>query len=566
MSSRKNLDSPSKASRTNEFSSDDEDAQKSTKTVPILYNFSIDEARSMIESLIKKRKDYKEPSGWKTKEKQSKKCLKEAKRYSNNDHLGKNLIENPELWEDPEEVDITSRKYQSKLLEQNKIFMEMKKLQLQKLNIATYNILLDVSPMVDLENNVLQHYLTSDLVSLGESLTHKKLSFLYLFLKFEIRTLGKCHGPKNMKVKGTEFEDLGFGFELPLSLMGTVGAVRVMRVKVKYDHYSKMCRSNKIPPRAEKDIPSYISQIERKILEMEDIVKICEDQHRLQQIEEERARDEAETLRQLEIKARKASKSVRKREKAFKWSPLLIQGVKMDPLKKILEGYFTLIYWRFLLSRKKVGDWIICQLETPQALKTVSWKADYKKPNTDEGANSNNAVTKKTPEEIEREIKEQEMELQKLVLVYLKLPSSALWFEPPTIVRWESEKGYWSTNGFYDIKFDEGKQTLSFRTLSFGIFALSAFRYSNLPLQSWELKPESENSALITLSAAAVQAEFLIGEGVITLKKFSCGNKPPVKGLQDKPMAVKDLIKEMRMQGVDIFPDYDSHCYIEGRY
>ena len=53
---------------------------------------------------------------------------------------------------------------------------------------------------------------------------------------------------KNMRVKGTNFEDLGFGFELPQSLMGTVGAVRVMRVE--YDHYSKMCRSNKIPPRS----------------------------------------------------------------------------------------------------------------------------------------------------------------------------------------------------------------------------------------------------------------------------------------------------------------------------
>ena len=53
--------------------------------------------------------------------------------------------------------------------------------------------------------------------------------------------------------------------------------------------------------------------------------------------------------------------------------------------------------------------------------------------------------------------------------------------------RWEPAKRYWSTEGFYDIRFDEGKQTLSFRTISFGIFALSAFRFSNLPLQSWEL-------------------------------------------------------------------------------
>ena len=29
-------------------------------------------------------------------------------------------------------------------------------------------------------------------------------------------------------------------------------------------------------------------------------------------------------------------------------------------------------------------------------------------------------------------------------------------------------------------------------------------------------------------------------------------------------MKLNDLVKEMRRQGVDIFPDYDSHCYIEG--
>jgi len=54
--------------------------------------------------------------------------------------------------------------------------------------------------------------------------------------------------------------------------------------------------------------------------------------------------------------------------------------------------------------------------------------------------------------------------------------------------RWEPGRQYWSSEGFFDVKFDEGKQTLSFRTINFGIFALSAFRFSNLPLQSWELR------------------------------------------------------------------------------
>ena len=226
----------------------------------------------------------------------------------------------------------------------------------------------------------------------------------------------------------------------------------------------------------------------------------------------------------------------------------------------ILGGVFYFDMLQIPPQPKKVGHWIICQLETPQSLKTIPWTADYKPP----APPDENTVTKKTPEEIEREIKLQEMELQKLVLVHLKLPSSSLWFEPPTIVRWEPVKQYWSTDGFFDIKFDEGKQMLSFRTINFGIFALSAFRFSNLPLQSWELRPEGPNKCVIGLSAAAIQAEIEIGEGTVTLVKFSSGNKPPVKGIQDKPMKLKDLIKEMRRQGVDIFPDYDSHCYIEG--
>jgi hypothetical protein len=80
----------------------------------------------------------------------------------------------------------------------------------------------------------------------------------------------------------------------------------------------------------------------------------------------------------------------------------------------------------------------------------VNRAADYKPP----VAVDENTVTKKTPEEIEREIKLQEMELQKLVNVHLKLPSSSLWFEPPTIVRWEPEKKIWSTEGFYDTRDD----------------------------------------------------------------------------------------------------------------
>ena len=101
-----------------------------------------------------------------------------------------------------------TRSHYAKLAERQKIFDEMKRLQvrlfpsafllnllqLTKLNRATYAILLDVSPIVDPENNVLQHYMESDIVQLG---------------------LWGNVVEKNMRVKGTDFENLGFSFELP---------------------------------------------------------------------------------------------------------------------------------------------------------------------------------------------------------------------------------------------------------------------------------------------------------------------------------------------------------------
>ena len=42
-------------------------------------------------------------------------------------------------------------------------------------------------------------------------------------------------------------------------------------MRVEYDHYSKMCKSNKIPPIAQKDIPSYTEQLDTRIKEIEQV-------------------------------------------------------------------------------------------------------------------------------------------------------------------------------------------------------------------------------------------------------------------------------------------------------
>lgn len=129
------------------------------------------------------------------------------------------LIENPEEWEElPGTMQRESRTYKDKIKERNRIFNDMKALQLSKLNRATYNLILDVSTMVDPENNVLQFFRQSELVSLG---------------------LWGNVANKNLRIKGTNFDSMGFGFELPTDLLAAnMFAVRVMHVQ--YDHYSKV--------------------------------------------------------------------------------------------------------------------------------------------------------------------------------------------------------------------------------------------------------------------------------------------------------------------------------------
>lgn len=51
-------------------------------------------------------------------------------------------------------------------------------------------------------------------------------------------------------------------------------------------------------------------------------------------------------------------------------------------------------------------------------------------------------------------------------------------------------RGRWSTRDVHDVKFNEDRLTIQFRTGRLGMFALAANRYCNFPFQSWDIKPD----------------------------------------------------------------------------
>ncbi|KAF7401191.1 hypothetical protein HZH68_007011 [Vespula germanica] len=206
-------------------------------------------------------------------------------------------------------------------------------------------------------------------------------------------------------------------------------------------------------------------------------------------------------------------------------------------------------------------DIFLSTLEIPKELKHVPFYKPYKAPPPI-------PPTERTPEVIENEMKALETAMEALVLVTLKLPDTVLWFEPPLVAHWISERNIWSTQDIHDIKFNEDKQQITFRTGRFGIHGLAAYKLINLPFQSWELKPEmgrnSGGGVTLNITAATVQAEFIVRDDSVCLNSLVGGTSSALQNIIGQYMKLNNLINEMRKGGCDLFPEQDAASYIKG--
>ncbi|XP_015116038.1 axonemal 84 kDa protein [Diachasma alloeum] len=204
-------------------------------------------------------------------------------------------------------------------------------------------------------------------------------------------------------------------------------------------------------------------------------------------------------------------------------------------------------------------DIFLTTLQLPKELKFVPFSRPYKAPPPAPDA-------ERTPEIIEAEIKALEAAMEKLVLITLQLPDSVLWLEPPLVAHWIPERRIWSTQDVHDIKYNEEKQIITFRSGRLGVHGLAAFKFVNLPFQSWELKPETGKAGgvVLTISAAIVQVEFIVKEDLVCLHSLAGGGTAALQDLVGKYMRLDHLIRKMRAGGCDLFPDRDAISYVKG--
>ncbi|KAG5327383.1 AXP83 protein, partial [Pseudoatta argentina] len=205
-------------------------------------------------------------------------------------------------------------------------------------------------------------------------------------------------------------------------------------------------------------------------------------------------------------------------------------------------------------------DIMLTTLQIPKELKSVPFYKPYKAPPPA-------PESERTPEVIEAEMKALEAAMEALVLITLKLPSFIIWFEPPLVAHWIPKKKIWSTQDVHDIKYNEEKQTITFRTGRLGIHGLASFKFINIPFQSWELKPEISRDVyggiVLNVSAAIVQAEFIVREDLVCLNSLAGGMSTALKEIIGKYMKLHILIEKMRDIGCDLFPERDAFSYVK---
>ncbi|XP_068243751.1 dynein axonemal intermediate chain 7-like [Palaemon carinicauda] len=411
-----------------------------------------------------------------------------------------------------EERDATEKQ----LRDWREIWLELQQEQKSKLDQATYNQLLDLRGYLDNETGVYSFFTSSPLVSLA-------------------LWSNTTRSPKN---NAHQIGELGFTFTLPADLAEMECIVRVMRTE--YDHYSKFARTFDAP-----NVPEPLGELLEEDIPEEDPPQPDE-----QPPEPE---GDAKDSMGAPPAAPKKARSPHLTDTAP--GELNLRG------HRVQGGIYTIDLLEVPPQPRVLADCTITQVEEVCSVSRIHWQAKYNPPAT---SGEGSSQRRRDPEAVEQEMRQLEKELQKLLLITIKLPDSAFWFEPPLMVLWDEEKRYWTNVYFQDVKYNEEQCVMQFRTTRLGVMGLAMNRYANLPFQSWELKPRGGDAVSLTLTAAVVQAEFTIMEGNVQLANLQDGARAALSHLYNKPMKPKTLIRTLQFYGINLFPDRDSYCYIDG--
>ncbi|XP_050685725.1 dynein axonemal intermediate chain 7 isoform X3 [Leptidea sinapis] len=209
--------------------------------------------------------------------------------------------------------------------------------------------------------------------------------------------------------------------------------------------------------------------------------------------------------------------------------------------------------------KQMMGGVVLTALQLPKTLRPMKYQVQYRAPSPPA------AGVTRTPEEIEAELKKMEAEYQKLALVQIELPQEIMWTDAPVICQWQENRKLWTTNYVNDYKFNEDKFTIQFRTGVLWPIGIATLRYSNLPYQGWDLRPDPHGKGvIISVTGVCITVTWICVGNTVKLKWIANATTSALKEHFNKPYSVKKMIQIMRDAACDFFPDFDAHNHVEG--
>ncbi|XP_076256077.1 dynein axonemal intermediate chain 7 [Rhynchophorus ferrugineus] len=211
-------------------------------------------------------------------------------------------------------------------------------------------------------------------------------------------------------------------------------------------------------------------------------------------------------------------------------------------------------------------------LYLPKKLEVLPFKVVYKPyippettaPKVEESLVANITSSRKITDDHEDEIKKQEEALDKLIFINIKWPQHVIFLELPIVCRWDEEKKLWSKEEIIDVRHNEEKCIISFRTGVFGVYGLATYRYANLPFQAYDIKPEVDGSVTVQLTAAILMLEFNVKDGLICITQLQNSPNMTLQDIIGQYFKLHKLKRMMKDAGIDIFPAFDAFCYVHG--
>uniref|UniRef100_A0A8D0HV79 Dynein axonemal intermediate chain 7 n=1 Tax=Sphenodon punctatus TaxID=8508 RepID=A0A8D0HV79_SPHPU len=141
-----------------------------------------------------------------------------------------------------------------------------------------------------------------------------------------------------------------------------------------------------------------------------------------------------------------------------------------------------------------------------------------------------------------------------------------IYFEEPLVARWHSEGKLWRIDGITDVKYKMKDKEVYFKMAAFYTITLLQDAHLNMPYQSWELRPNGTDEALLTVLTAFTEVQIQIKVNQCMLASVTIPEESQetelLSHLRGKWMTPLGLTIALKTAGINIFPAEYSHKYV----